>query len=193
MNVEEEKIWRSIQQRDGRSFEQYYKEYYKMFFLAAVGYLKDAGLAEEVVNDVFLKIWEAGATIQIETSLKAYIYRAVTNRSLNELHKSKRDHEHLKELSRRPEGTDEHRFMEYNELKINLYSAIEQLPDQCRKVFIMSRFEGLKQQVIADQLGISIKTVKNHITLALKQLNKVLGDWQSLPLWVLIISEFFWP
>lgn len=193
MNAEEEKIWSAIQQQDSRSFEQYYKEHYKLFFLAAVGYLKDGTLAEEVVNDVFLKIWETGASIQIESSLKAYIYRAVTNRSLNELSKSKRDQQHIKELSRRPEDTYENRSMEYNELKIKLYSAIEQLPEQCRKVFTMSRFEGLKQQVIADQLGISIKTVKNHITLALKQLNKVLGDWQSLSLWLLVTCEFFWP
>jgi RNA polymerase sigma-70 factor (ECF subfamily) len=71
--------------------------------------------------------------------------------------------------------------MEENELKISLYKAIDQLPEQCQKVFRMSRFEELKQQEIADRLGISIKTVKNHITHALKQLNKVLGDWNSLP------------
>src|SRR5882757_2704132 len=111
MNADEEKIWRSIQQKDGQAFEHYYKEHYKVFFLAAVGYLKDTSLAEEIVNDVFLKIWEAGATIEIESSLKAYIYRAVTNRSLNELNKNKRDLQHRKELSRHSEDSDENRAM----------------------------------------------------------------------------------
>ncbi|HEV3323978.1 MAG TPA: sigma-70 family RNA polymerase sigma factor, partial [Puia sp.] len=72
------------------------------------------------------------------------------------------------------------------------YKAVDQLPEQCRKVFTMSRFEGLKQQEIADRLDISIKTVKNHITHALKQLSKVLAAWHSLPVWLLMIREFFW-
>jgi RNA polymerase sigma-70 factor (family 1) len=193
MNADQEKIWRSIQQKDGQAFEQYYKEHYKIFFLAACGYLKDAGRAEEIVNDVFVRLWEGAGTIQIESSLKAYLYRAVINRSLNELEKTKRDQQHQKELNRRPADTFENRTMEDNDLKISLYKAIDQLPQQCRTVFTMSRFEGLKQQEIADQLDISIKTVKNHITHALKQLNKVLADWHSLPLWMLMIREFFWP
>lgn len=177
MNADEEKIWRSIQQKDEQAFEQYYKEYYRIFFVAALGYLKDAGLAEEIVNDVFVKLWESAGTIQIESSLKAYIYRAVINRSLNELSKTKRDQQNQKEFSRRPEDSFEIKAMEDNELKISLYRAIDQLPVQCQKVFRLSRFEGLKQQEIADKLGISIKTVKNHITYALQQLQKVLEDW----------------
>jgi RNA polymerase sigma-70 factor (ECF subfamily) len=191
MNPEEEYIWRSIQQKNGRAFEKYYKEHYKGFFLVAVNYLKDPGRAEEVVNDVFLRLWQSPDTLQIESSLKSYIYRAVINRSLNELSKNKRDLRHQKELTHRPEETVEIKGIEDNELKISLYKAIDQLPDQCRKVFQMSRFEELKQQEIADRLGISIKTVKNHITHALKQLNKTLGEWHSLPLWILFLRKLF--
>jgi RNA polymerase sigma-70 factor (family 1) len=190
MNDDEEKIWRSIQLKDEQAFEQYYKEHYRIFFLGAAGYLKDASVAEEIVNDVFVKLWESAGTIQIETSLKAYIYRAVINRSLNELSKTKRDQQNQNEFSRRSADRVEIKAIEDNELKISLYKAVDQLPEQCRKVFTMSRFEGLKQQEIADQLDISIKTVKNHITHALKQLNKVLADWHSLPLWMLVIREF---
>jgi RNA polymerase sigma-70 factor (family 1) len=177
MNTDEEKIWKSIQQKNEEAFEYYYKLHYKIFFLAAFGYLKDARVAEEIVNDVFVRLWEAAESIQIESSLKAYIYRAVINRSLNELNKTKRDQRQQKELSRGSEETFEIRRMEDNELKISLYKAIDQLPVQCQKVFRLSRFEGLKQQEIADKLGISIKTVKNHITYALQQLQKVLEDW----------------
>ncbi len=193
MTPDEVNTWRSIQEKDRHTFETYYREHYKYFFLGACNYVKDAGLAQEIVNDVFVKIWEDGAKIRIESSLKAYIYRAVINRSLNAMDKNKRIRQEQKELSRLPEATVELRQMEDNELKLRLYQAIDQLPDQCRKVFRMSRFEGLKQQEIADQLDISIKTVKNHITHALKQLNKVLGDWNSLPLWIVMIKEIFWP
>jgi len=193
MNPTEEHIWRAIQQRDEQAFEKYYKEQYKFFFLAACNYLRDPGLAQEIVNDVFIKLWEDAETISIQSSLRSYIYRAIVNRSLNELDKHKREREHQSELTRRPEQTLESREMEDNELKVRLYGAIDQLPEQCRKVFMMSRFEGLKQQEIADRLNISIKTVKNHITRALKELHEVLGDWNSLPVWIgiVIIKYFF--
>src|SRR5882757_2941507 len=130
MNPDEEKTWRSIQQKDGQAFKKYYKEQFKLFFLAALNYLKDPRLAEEIVNDVFVRLWEVADTIQIESSLKSYIHRAVINRSLNELDKNKRDQQHQKELNRRPEDTFEIRGLEENELKIRLYKAIDQLPVQ---------------------------------------------------------------
>jgi RNA polymerase sigma-70 factor (family 1) len=192
MNPEEERVWRSIQQRDRKAFDKFYLDHYKNFLLAAFNYLRDSGVAQEVVNDVFVKIWENADAIEIDSSLKAYIYRAVVNRSLDVIEKNKRRQVHERELGRLPEGTFELTDMEENELKIRLYRAIDQLPQQCQKVFRMSRFEDLKQQEIADRLGISIKTVKNHITHALKQLNKVLMDGDSLPIWIIMmwIREF---
>jgi RNA polymerase sigma-70 factor (ECF subfamily) len=191
MNLNEENIWRSIQNRDATAFEKFYKEHYKLFFLTACQYLKNAALAQEIVNDVFIKIWQESNNLNIQTSLKSYIYRAVINRCLNEIDRGKREKQHLGELVRRPEAHAELRSMEDNELKVMLYQAIDQLPEQCRKVFMMSRFDGLKQQEIAHQLDISIKTVKNHVTHALKQLHKVLSDWRSLPLWIGLMHYLF--
>jgi RNA polymerase sigma-70 factor (ECF subfamily) len=191
MNPNEENIWGAIQRKDSAAFENFYKEHYKLFFLTACQYLKDTQLAQEVVNDVFLKIWQEAGTMNIQTSPKSYIYRSVINRCLNELDKAKRGKLQLKDPATAPEPLVESREMEDNELKVRLYKAIDELPEQCRKVFMMSRFDALKQQEIADLLGISIKTVKNHITHALKLLHKVLHDWQSLPLWVLFI-KYFW-
>jgi RNA polymerase sigma-70 factor (family 1) len=191
MNPDEEQAWRSIQQKDGQAFEKYYKENYKAFFLAAFNYLKNTATAEEIVNDVFVRLWETAENIQIESSLRSYIYRSVINRSLNHLDKNKRDQQHQRELHSRLENTFEIKKMEENELKIILFKAIDHLPEQCQKVFRMSRFEELKQQEIADRLGISIKTVKNHITHALKLLGKVLAEWHSLPLWMVMIRELF--
>jgi len=175
MQTDEEKIWSFIQQKDTRAFESYYKEHYRSFFLMAFRFLKDTGRAEEIVNDVFVKLWEEGEKITITSSLKSYIYRAVINRSINVLNKQQKEKEYLKELGARPEETFELKQIEEQELRIRLYKAIDQLPEQCRRVFQMSRFEGLKQQEIADRLDISIKTVKNHITLALKRLSKLSG------------------
>ena len=178
MSPEEEQIWHSIQSKDRLVFERFYKEHYKFFYLAAWKYLGDAGPAEEAVNDVFVRLWQDADKLAIKTSLRSYIYRAVVNRCLNELDKNKRDRRDRKEAFRgAEEGAVESKEMEDNELKLRLYQAIDRLPEQCQRVFRMSRFEELKQQEIADKLGISIKTVKNHITYALQHLQKVLEDW----------------
>lgn len=189
MSPEEEQTWSAIQQKDQQAFETYYKKHYTYFFVCASKFLKETGQAQEIVNDVFMKIWEDSGKINIEFSLKSYIYRAIINRSLNALEKNNKERENQNELSRRPEEAFELREMEENELKIKLYSAIDQLPEQCQKVFKMSRFEELKQQEIANQLGISIKTVKNHITLALKKLTVVLVEAGRLPLLITVIID----
>ena len=181
MSPEEGQIWQSIQAKDRQVFERYFKEHFKFFYLSAWKYLKDSALSEEAVNDVFVRLWQDSGKLEIRSSLRSYIYRAVVNRCLNELDKNKRDRRDRKEATRGVEEAVEYKDMEDNELKIRLYKAIDQLPEQCQKVFRMSRFEELKQQEIADKLGISIKTVKNHITLALQQLHKVLEDWQGMP------------
>ena len=185
MDLTEKNIWREIQQKNVKTFESYYKKHYKSFFLIACKYLKNSAEAEEIVNDVFMKIWEDGHNISIETSLKSYIYRAVINRSLNLIQHHKKDLLQKADLSLIPDETYELKQIEENELKIRLYSAIDHLPLQCKKVFEMSRFEELKQQEIADKLGISIKTVKNHITHALKELSKSIDKFMILAIFIL--------
>lgn len=172
MSPEEEIIWRRIQDKDRSAFESYYKKHYKAFFLMACRYLKNTEQAEEIVNDVFLKIWEEGHRMSIDSSLKAYLYRSVINRSLNEIQKNKKESELVNDLYYVQEESYELTQIENNELKIKIYEAIDSLPEQCKKVFKLSRFEEMKQQEIADIMGISIKTVKNHITHALKVLSK---------------------
>lgn len=175
MNPTEEIIWQNIQRKDVVVFESFYKENYQSFFLMACKYLKSPVQAQEIINDVFVKIWEDAEKITIQSSLKSYIYRAVINRSINALNKQKREIQNQRELAYLPQETYELREIEANELKVKLYKAIDDLPQQCKRVFLMSRFDDMKQQEIADKLGISIKTVKNHITHALKELRKSSG------------------
>jgi RNA polymerase sigma-70 factor, ECF subfamily len=189
MDLQEQTIWRKIQHKDIATFERFYKEHYKSFYLLACKYIKNSSEAEEIVNDIFMKIWEDGNKIQIETSIKSYINKAVINRSINALNKSKRENEYRSEMNSMPGETFELREIEENELKIKLYEAIDQLPDQCKKVFEMSRFEELKQQEIADKLGISIKTVKNHITIALKKINESVVNYILLFIMILILKN----
>ncbi len=89
MDLKEEVIWQRIRLKDERAFELFYKEHYRSFFLIACKYLKDPDQAEEIVNDVFLKIWEDSDKITIDSSLKSYMYKAIINRSINALNKNK--------------------------------------------------------------------------------------------------------
>lgn len=190
MDLKEETVWKKIQLKDIETFERYYKEHFKQFFLMARKYVKDPAQAEEIINDVFLKLWEDGDTITIESSLKSYIYKAVINRSINVFNKNKKEALHQTDMAIFPDEGYELRQIEENELKIRLYAAIDQLPDQCKKVFEMSRFDELKQQEIADKLGISIKTVKNHITIALKQIHSSVEKYLVL---LVILLKYFLP
>ena len=189
MSINEKTIWQQIQQKNIKVFERYYKDHYKAFFLASYNYVKAAEVAQEIVNDVFLRIWDDAEKIMIESSLKSYIYRAVINRSINTLNKQKRESRNQKDFLQLPQESYELRHMETNELKVQLYQAIDALPEQCKKVFLMSRVEGLRQQEIADKLGISIKTVKNHITHALKLLRRAAGD--SATVFFIVLVSFF--
>lgn len=187
MNPTDDIVWQQIRERNIPAFESYYKEHFKEYFLVAYKFVKSTPVSQEIVNDVFLKIWEDANKIEIESSLKAYIYRAVVNRSINAVNKQQKELQHQRELALLPPGYYEEKQLEANELKAQLYKAIDNLPDQCKKVFQLSRFEGLKQQEIADKLGISIKTVKNHITQALKTLARHTGKFIIL---YLIIQLF---
>jgi RNA polymerase sigma-70 factor (family 1) len=182
MDQNDEIIWKNIRQKNIKTFEAYYKNNFKPFYLMACKYLKDASLAEETVNDVFMKIWEDSNKITIEVSLKSYIYKAIINRSINLLQKQKTEARQRASLNFAMDEGYELRHMEENELKIKLFAAIDLLPEQCKKVFEMSRFQELKQQEIADKLGLSIKTVKNHITHALKEISRSVDKFMILSL-----------
>ncbi|SDL58574.1 RNA polymerase sigma-70 factor, ECF subfamily [Siphonobacter aquaeclarae] len=180
----------ALRQGDERAFETLFRKHYEALCRYANGILQDYDEAEEIVQQTFVKIWEQREDLYIEFSLKAYLYRAVHNHSLNR----------LKHYKIRQEYADHQQFFYQNDharaddglyqsdLEKKLADAIRQLPEQCRRIFEMSRFEELKYQEIADILGISPKTVENQIGKALKILRGELADF--LP--ALMVSPLFW-
>lgn len=191
MASEDDIIWEGIRRKDEKVFSDYYLEHHREFFVLACRYLEDPAMASETINDIFLKLWERSGEISTETSLKAYIYRAISNRCLNIIRDRGREAKRRSKGPLPPASIPESIPMEEQELSLQLYRAIDDLPEQCGKVFRMSRFENLKQQQIADQLGISLKTVKNHMTHALKRLHQVFK--QSLPLLIAMTAILFLP
>ncbi len=175
----------AIRRGDEQAFEKTFRQYYPRLCNYAGSLLKDEEEAEEVVQTVFVNIWEKREDLEITLSLKSYLYRAVHNHCLNRFkHASVREvhREHTLYFSSESyESVTE--VIHANELEERIEKAVSNLPEQCQKAFRMSRFEELKYQEIADQLGISIKTVENQIGKALKILRLELADYLPSMLW----------
>src|SRR5690554_5407005 len=142
-----------------------FKSHFKALHAYALAIVKDSAEAEEVVQTVFLKLWEKRENLKISTSLKAYLYKAVYHSSINHLKHEKVRMKHSEQqlyISRQEERIESNAFREAGdeELSQRLKHALNQLPEKCRLVFCLSRFEELKYQEIAHQLGISVKTVE---------------------------------
>lgn len=170
---------------DEESFEAVFKTYYKALHAYAMATLKESETAEEIVQSVFLKLWEKRETLEISSSLKAYLYRAVYHDSLNhikhlQVKRKHWDHAHYEMTQGKPEQVGEQIKGQENELYERFQLALEKLPDKCRMVFNLSRFEELKYQQIADRLEISIKTVEAHMGKALKTLRVELAEFLPL-------------
>jgi len=179
-----------IQKGDMQAFERVFKEHYDGLCRFANSYLLDVDEAEEVVQGTFIGFWEKRENLQIETSLKAYLYRSVRNSCLNEIKRQKVRQVHAQAVLQQEvqvaEASD-HDALKM-ELEDRIHHAIQTLPEQCRLIFKMSRFEELKYQEIADQLGLSIKTVENQIGKALKVLREQLKDY--LPMIIVLMKGF---
>ena len=166
--------------KDSAVFDRLYRDQYKKLFLLSFSYTHNQEVSEEVVHDVFIKIWNQSSTLIINQSLNGYLVKATINTSLNAIKKNKRLNEQIDDynadhfiaaisevVSERAEATEIRLLL--------LEDSIAKLPEQCRKILLMSKFQKIKQQQIADELNISIKTVKNHLTYAYKKLKERIG------------------
>jgi RNA polymerase sigma-70 factor (ECF subfamily) len=164
----DEQLLEGIRRADHDVFTTLYSNTFQGLSLAALKFVKDTAIAEEIVQDVFLKLWEAPEHIENITFLKAYLYRSVINQSINYVNRQKNIAQHHARIA--GDITDKYieNLSEDHALLEILHHEIERLPEQCRKVFKMSRFQNLKYREIASQLQIAEKTVENHIVNALK-------------------------
>ena len=181
---------RGICEKDKQSFEHLYKLYYQKLFLLCYKYVRNQERAEEIVHDVFLKIWDNAAELSIKQSLGSYLSKSVINTALNTIKKEKRNDIHIEKyqntFEEAEEFNDEAQLLE--DKLIQLEQAIETLPPQCKKVLMMSKFDKCKQQEIADTLNISIKTVKNHLTNGYEKIRTIITKEHTFLITVVIFQ-----
>jgi len=165
----QEKDWIRDWPRDRRRvMEQMYRAAFPSLRASAFRILRDKELAEDMVQEVMLRLWEQESLERI-AHLGAYLQRAVINRSLNKIRETARfrDDAVLQQMPAPEEssGAGEEAYM-----KARLGNALEQLPERCRLIFVFSRYEHLSNREIAELMEISVKTVENQMTKALRLL-----------------------
>lgn len=178
-------IWHT---KDG--FEEIFKAHYQALCAFAFGVVSDADMSEEIVQDVFVKLWTNKNEIEITKSVKSYLYKAVRNSSLNAIKhlKVKEEYKRHNKIERdKAECTLSDDLVE-NELDRQIKAAIDHLPTERKKIFLLSRNEGLKYKEIAEKLGISVKTVENQMGKALAMLREELAEYLPAVLIAIILG-----
>ncbi len=155
-----------------------FKTHYEALCRTAFRILADGVAAEDIVQEVFLEIWRNRDRLQLSGSFGAYLRKATVNRSLNYLRDRKMIVTDVDESDGDLSGAAENAVLDFETLELQeaIERAIDTLPVRCRQVFMLSRFEEMPAKEIAETLGISIKTVENQMTKAIKTLRFLLRD-----------------
>jgi RNA polymerase sigma-70 factor, ECF subfamily len=172
---------------DITGFEALFQVNYQPLCTTSFRIVQDKDIAEDIVQDIFIKLWERRETLVIETSLKAYLIRSTINQSLNYLKKYRntleREFAFGAEIGAESNVTED--TVLFRELSKKAEQAISALPEGCRLVFVLSRHEQLSYREISARLNISVKTVENQMSRALRHLRRYL-----LPVAALILKIF---
>lgn len=174
---EDNHLWKLIKTGDESAFKALFKKYYKVLVYKAYRFHADEHKAKDHVQEVFLGIWDKRETLEIHTSVNAFLNRAVINKTIDYVRAQRFDFD--KEVFLEKRETEDDQKLEGEELRSLIHQTADNLPDRCRTVFFMSRFEDMSHKEIAQQLGISTKTVENQITKALKILRAAITPYLS--------------
>lgn len=175
-----------MQSGDRAAFKTVFSGHYKDVCRTIHRYIIDPGLTEDLAQEVFVRLWQKRERLNIKSNLPAYLRRMAVNEALAHLRKKTRFQAdelpiHLPGLV--ASTADEN--LAANELQVRINKVVESLPDRCRLVFQLSRYEELSNREIAEQLEISVKTVENQMTKALRTMREGLADY--LPGWLIVL------
>ncbi|MEN0003542.1 MAG: RNA polymerase sigma-70 factor [Bacteroidota bacterium] len=159
---------------DKRAFEQLYQRYYTLLCRQVHRLVYDESIAEEIVSNVFIKIWRNRAKLRVDKKVKAYLKTAVRNQAIDHLRKQVKSRPFNGEITQdyRSSYAQPDELMIGQEMRAKVEAAIQSLPTQGQHIFRLSREEGMKYREIASSLNISIKTVETHMRRSLIHLRQ---------------------
>lgn len=164
-----------------KDFEALFKEWFQTLTNYAYKLLLDQSSAEDAVQQVFAKVWEKRNQLEIDSSVKSYLFRATYNTCMNELKRNKKLN-HFEELAEKASHFSADETARSSDLERSIKQGLNNLPERCRAIFVLSRYENLKYKEIAQLLDISIKTVENQMGKALKLMRVHLKEFITIVL-----------
>lgn len=177
--MEEHNLLAGLKKGDSEAFSRVFTAWYKDLVLFGGNFLPDREMCEDIVQSVFLRLWNDRTSLVIETSLKSYLLKSVRNSCLDEIRHQdiKRQHESYTLSNSVLEDVDTDHYILYSDLRKHLQEALCKLPEVYKVAFEMNRFDGMKYKEIAAQLHVSERTVEVRIGKALELLRQYLKDF----------------
>jgi RNA polymerase sigma-70 factor (family 1) len=175
-----------LKQDDEIALSRIYEKYWQPLYLAAYHVIKDKQICEDIIQELFIKLWNKRQSIEITVSLKAYLYASIRYEVYRQIRTGAVRGEIYDDLVARLHTPACYGTIEYKELIAQVSSIVDKLPEKCREVYKLSREENLSHKQIASHLNISSKTVENHLTKALRLLRTSL----STEILVLMLHHF---
>ena len=189
--LSEEALLAELKKGQEQAYKNLFYTYFADLVLYAHSILKDRAAAEDVVQEIFITFWQEQKYKRIDSGLEGYLYRSAHNFCLNYLRNEKRKNDRLVETM--VDAADQIRFsfddIEVEQEREEIYRAYHQLPAQCREIFTLCCLEGLKYQEAADQLGVSINTVRTQMGRAFKYLRESLSGKTFSSILVFILGK----
>lgn len=182
-------VFKKLANDDVDAYEVLFKEYYRFLCSYAFGLTKERHIAEEIVEDFFVNLWKNRQKINITTSVRAYFVSSIHNRCINYLQREKPKFKSYQDISsfidREDIAGDQLMTLQAPSILINefeniLAKAIEKLPQNCKEIFLLSRYNDLSYEEIAEKLNISVNTVKTQMKIALRKLREDLKDYLTI-------------
>ena len=180
----------SLQQGDHRAFEKLFRRYAQKLFVFSLSYLKNETEAEEVVQEVFLKVWDKRSALKTDTSFQSYLFTIAFNSIKKSFNRKARDNQYKLDLTDKLDaGQDSVDYENNYQLVLEkLEKFIDEMPERRKEIFLQRKQKGKPVKQIAEELGVSIKTIENQITEAMRFLKKKFED--ELPGGLLFFALF---
>ena len=179
VDITEVNLLRAIQNDDQIAFKQLFKKYWSKLFIYAFNVLNDKDVCKDIVQEVFVDLWQRRYDINV-TDISSYLYKAVKNQIFKQFINSKFKNRILDDFDLFQAEINIESTLEYKELSKRVEELMAYLPEQRRNIYRMSRDEDLSNKEIAEKLNLSVQTVKNQISAALKFIRNSLKNFYAL-------------
>jgi RNA polymerase sigma-70 factor, ECF subfamily len=193
ISYSDEELMKEIKADNMFAFDVLYKKYSKKVYKFGYSILKSKIESENLIQDVFLNLWENRLKVENNSSIKSYVFTITYNSAISIIRRKARESEFieylksLQEINEDPVNVE----LEYNELANKLDEIIEILPKRQQEIFKLHRIEGLKYNEISDRLNISVNTIETHMSRALKTIRRKLDNYSLIGIlfWYLFVSH----